>query len=216
MAKYSTVIFDLDGTLLDTLEDLCDSTNFALARFGYPKRTLAEVRAFVGNGIGKLIARALPQGVTDEVRAEVLAVFKAHYAENCNNKTRAYDGIEALLGKLKADDVKIAVVSNKIDSAVKALCERYFAGYISVAIGETENIRRKPAPDTVFKAMEILDAEKERTVYVGDSEVDAETAKNSGLDLIAVSWGFRDREILHTLGDFPIADTAEELCRLLG
>ncbi len=215
MAKYDTVIFDLDGTLLDTLEDLCDSTNFALAQFGYPKRTLAEVRAFVGNGIGKLIERALPCGTECAAYAEVLGVFKAHYAENCNNKTHAYAGILPLLQRLKAEKVKIAVVSNKVDSAVKALCKRYFAEYITVAIGETENIRRKPAPDTVFEAMELLGAEKERTVYIGDSEVDVETAKNAGIDLIAVSWGFRDMEVLQKLGDFPIAVTADDVCRFL-
>ncbi|MBQ8403513.1 MAG: HAD-IA family hydrolase, partial [Clostridia bacterium] len=195
MARYGTVIFDLDGTLLNTLEDLCDSTNFALACFGFPARTLAEVRSFVGNGIGKLIERAVPEGTESSVCAQVLEVFKAHYSENCNNKTRAYDGIEWLLKKLKEEKIKIAVVSNKVDSAVKVLCERYFADYISVAIGETENIRRKPAPDTVFAAMELLGAEKKNTVYVGDSEVDVETAKNAGIGLVAVSWGFRNRDV---------------------
>ncbi len=215
MAKYDTVIFDLDGTLLNTLEDLRDSTNFALSRCGYPERTTQEIRSFVGNGIGKLIEHAVPQGTSREEYAAVLAVFKAHYAENCNNKTRAYDGIEALLARLKAANVKLAIVSNKVDSAVKALCERYFADYISIAIGEKENICRKPAPDTVFAAMELLGAKKESTVYIGDSEVDVQTAKNAGIDLIAVSWGFRDREALRALGDFPIADTAEEVWRLI-
>ena len=215
MARYKTVIFDLDGTLLNTLEDLCDSTNFALASFSYPERTLAEVRSFVGNGIGKLIERAVPEGTESDVCAEVLGVFKAHYAENCNNKTRAYDGIVPLLACLKSENVKIAVVSNKIDSAVKALCERYFAEYIDVAMGETANIRRKPAPDAIFAAMELLGAEKESTVYIGDSEVDVESAKNAGIDLVAVSWGFRDAEMLASLGDFPIADTAEDILRLL-
>ncbi len=215
MAKYDTVIFDLDGTLLYTLEDLCDSTNFALAHFGYPERTLAQVRSFVGNGIGNLVARAVPNGTSKEECAAVLKVFKAHYAENCNNKTRAYDGVEALLARLKAANIKLAIVSNKVDSAVKALCERYFADYISIAIGEKENIRRKPAPDTVFAAMELLGAENARTVYIGDSEVDVQTAKNAGIDLIAVSWGFRDREALRALGTFPIADTAEEVWQLI-
>ncbi len=215
MAKYDTVIFDLDGTLLDTLEDLCDSTNFALARSRYPERALTEVRAFVGNGIGNLIACAVPEGTSKEECAAVLEVFRAHYAENCNNKTRAYDGVEALLARLKAANIKLAIVSNKVDSAVKALCERYFSDYISIAIGETENIRRKPAPDTVFAAMELLGAEKESTVYIGDSEVDVQTAKNAGIDLIAVSWGFRDREVLRALGTFPIADTTEEVWQLI-
>ena len=215
MPKYKTVIFDLDGTLLDTLGDLCDSTNFALARFGFPERTLAEVRSFVGNGIGKLIERAVPNGTESDVCAEVLGAFKAHYAENCNNKTHAYDGIEWLLKKLKAENIKIAGVSNKVDSAVKALCEQYFAEFVTIAIGETADIRRKPAPDTVFAAMKLLGAEKESTVYVGDSEVDVQTAENAGIDLIAVSWGFRDRQELEKLGDFPIADTAEKVWSFL-
>jgi len=212
--RYKTVIFDLDGTLLDTLEDLCDSTNFALSRFGYPERTLREVRAFVGNGIGKLIERALPGGAENPDYDAVFAEFKMHYAENCNNKTKAYGGIYAMLDELKACGIKMAVVSNKVDSTVKELCARYFSGFFEVAVGECEGVRRKPAPDAVFAAMDALGAKKESTVYVGDSEVDVETAKNAGLDLIAVSWGFRDRERLSLLGDFPIADTANDIVSL--
>jgi len=215
MAKYETVIFDLDGTLLDTLGDLCDSTNFALSRFGYPTRTLEEVRSFVGNGIGKLIERALPNGIGVDGYNAVLAEFKAHYAANCNNKTNAYGGIYELLERLKRGNIKMAVVSNKVDGAVKALCERYFDGYFEAVIGERENIRRKPAPDSVFAAMELLGAKKESTVYIGDSEVDIQTAKNAELDLIAVSWGFRERKMLETMGNFAIADTAEELLLLI-
>ena len=215
MKKYKTVIFDLDGTLLDTLEDLCDSTNFALASFGYPERTLEEVRSFVGNGIGKLIERALPRGLENADYNAVLERFKAHYGENCNNKTKAYEGIYELLNALKSNDIGIAVVSNKVDSAVRELCERYFGGFFTIAIGEKENIRRKPAPDSVFAAMEKLGAVPASTVYVGDSEVDVQTAKNVGVDLIAVSWGFREREELRKLGDFPIAKTATELLNFL-
>lgn len=215
MSKYKTVIFDLDGTLLDTLEDLCDSTNFALAEFGYPSRTLREVRAFVGCGIGKLIERALPFGCENPDYSAVFASFKAHYGENCNNKTKAYDGIYSLLEALKSDGVNIAVVSNKVDSAVKALCARYFGEYFSVAIGEREGIRRKPAPDSVFAVMDELGATSESTLYVGDSEVDVQTAQNAGIDLAAVSWGFRDREVLEALTSAPIADTAEELLNII-
>ena len=215
MSKYETVIFDLDGTLLDTLGDLCDSTNFALSKFGYAERTIDEVRAFVGNGIGKLIERALPQGISNSDYTDVLVAFKEHYSENCNNKTCAYEGILPLLNRLKSENVRIAVVSNKVDSAVKALCKRYFAEYVDVAIGEREGIARKPSPDSVFAAMDMLCAKKESTVYVGDSEVDVETAKNAGVDLIAVSWGFRDREQLSPLGDFPIADTVDEVWHYL-
>lgn len=213
--RYETVIFDLDGTLLDTLEDLCDSTNFALSSFGYPERTLAEVRSFVGNGIGKLIERALPGGRENHDYDAVLDKFKAHYAANCNNKTKAYCGICVMLDKLKAGGAKMAVVSNKVDSAVRELCERYFPGYFEIAVGEREGVRRKPAPDSVFAVMESLAAKKESTVYIGDSEVDVQTAENAGIPLIAVSWGFRDREALASLGDFDIADTENELERLL-
>ena len=212
--KYEAVIFDLDGTLLDTLEDLCDSTNFALSEFGYPERSLEEVRSFVGNGIGKLIERALPPNAEKADYDAVLAEFKAHYAANCNNKTKAYKGIYDTLDALKTNGIKMAVVSNKADSAVKELCERYFPGYFEVVIGEKENIRRKPAPDSVFAAMKILGVKKENTVYVGDSEVDVATAENSGIDLIVVSWGFRDRDKLSRMGNFTITDTAEELVSL--
>ena len=153
MQKYDTVIFDLDGTLLDTLEDLCDSTNFALAEFGYPKRSLQEVRSFVGNGIGVLIEKALPQGKADPLYGQVLETFKAHYTLNCNNKTHAYEGINELLERLNEAGYKIAVVSNKVDSAVKELCEQYFKDTIKIAIGETEKIKRKPGPDEVYAAI---------------------------------------------------------------
>ena len=213
--KYSTVIFDLDGTLLDTLEDLCDSTNFALSRFSYPERTLSEVRAFVGNGIGKLIERALPNGVSNDDYSAVLEEFKSHYALNCNNKTKAYTGIYDMLDALKTSGIKLAVVSNKVDSAVKALCERYFKGYFDVAVGEREGVRRKPAPDSVIAAMDMLGAEKADTVYIGDSEVDVETAANAGVELIAVSWGFRDRDLLEKSSDFKIVDTVSEILELV-
>jgi phosphoglycolate phosphatase len=213
--KYKTVVFDLDGTLLDTLEDLCDSTNYALARFGYPERTIAEVRSFVGNGIGKLVERALPNDTTEAERNAVLAEFRSHYAKNCNNKTKAYPGICDMLNALKEQGVNIAVVSNKVDSAVKELCARYFPGIFEVAVGEREGVCRKPAPDSVFAAMEALGAEKGSTVYIGDSEVDIETAENADIDMIAVSWGFRDKAALELLGDITIASTAKELELLL-
>lgn len=212
--KYEAVIFDLDGTLLDTLEDLCDSTNFALSKFGYPERTLKEVRSFVGNGIGKLIERALSGGIENGDYNAVLEEFKCHYAANCNNKTKAYPGIYALLDALKTSGIKMAVVSNKVDSAVKELCERYFNGYFEVTVGEREGVRRKPSPDSVLAAINILNTKTEHAVYIGDSEVDIETARNSDMDFIAVSWGFRERHQLSAIGNFTIADTAEELLAL--
>ena len=212
--KYEAVIFDLDGTLLDTLEDLCDSTNFALSKFAYPERTLKEVRSFVGNGIGNLIERALPGGIENGDYNAVLEEFKRHYAANCNNKTKAYPGIYALLDALKTSGIKMAVVSNKVDSAVKELCEHYFNGYFEVTVGEREGVRRKPSPDSVLAAINILNTKTEHAVYIGDSEVDIETARNSDMDFIAVSWGFRERHQLSAIGNFTIADTAEELLAL--
>ena len=211
MQKYDTVIFDLDGTLLDTLEDLCDSTNFALRYFGYPQRTLSEIRSFVGNGIGVLIEKALPEGKTNMDYEKVLKVFKDHYAINCNNKTHAYDGIYDFLDKLKLSGYKIAVVSNKVDSAVKELCQRYFKDTFAIALGESENIKKKPAPDSVLSVIRELNSEKSRTVYIGDSEVDIATASNAGIDCISVSWGFRSKETLQEAGASIILSSANDV-----
>ena len=213
--KYEAVIFDLDGTLLNTLEDLCDSTNFALSQFGYPPKSIDDVRSFVGNGIGKLIERALPGGTENNNYGAVLETFKEHYAENCNNKTKAYEGIHDLLEALKTRGVKTAVVSNKVDSAVKELCERYFPGNFQFTLGEKEGIKRKPAPDSVLQSIAFLQTKKEAAVYIGDSEVDVETAKNANIDLIAVSWGFRDKQLLASMGNFTIVDTPKELSELI-
>ena len=208
-----SVIFDLDGTLLDTLEDLADSVNFTLKNYGYEQRTLKEIRAFVGNGVVRLIELALPQGRENKQFEAVLADFKAHYAENCKNKTKPYDGITELLQALKEKNVKMAVVSNKFDSAVKELCKDYFGEYIPVAIGETSEIKKKPAPDTVFKAMELIG--DNNCVYVGDSEVDIETAKNASLPCISVTWGFRDEEYLKEVGGNIFAHTPLEILNLI-
>ena len=189
-----TVIFDLDGTLLNTLEDLKDATNFALSKFGYPERSLEEVRCFVGNGVKKLIERAVPDNC--ENVDECLCVFKKNYSENMCNHTAPYNGILKILLDLKSYGVKIGVVSNKFDSAVKDLCKKYFGDLVDVAIGQADNVPKKPAPDAVFKAMKELNAEKSTTVYVGDSDVDVETAKNANLVSIGVTWGFRSRKDL--------------------
>ena len=194
MSMIKTVIFDLDGTLLNTLEDLKDATNFALSEFGYPKRSLEEIRCFVGNGVKKLIERAVPANC--ENVDECLCVFKKNYSENMCNNTVPYNGILKILKTLHDDGVKIGVVSNKFDSAVKGLCKKYFGDLIDVAIGQADDVPKKPAPDGVFKAMKELGANKHSTIYVGDSEVDVETAKNSDLRCIGVLWGFRDRKDL--------------------
>lgn len=211
----NTIIFDLDGTLLNTLEDLKDSTNFALTQFGYPKRSLDEVRCFVGNGVKKLIERAIPDGAGNPDFEKCLVVFKKHYAMNMYNKTAPYDGILELLQNLNKQNYKIGVVSNKFDAAVKRLCKTYFSSLITAAIGETENIHKKPAPDSVFKVMEILDASQKNTVYCGDSEVDVQTAKNAGIDCIGVTWGFRSQKVLEDNGAKFIVNKPEEILELL-
>lgn len=200
MKKYNTVIFDLDGTLLNTLEDLTDAVNTALTAHDYPARTIEEVRRFVGNGIGTLIRRAAPGDITQEAYDRVLSYFKEYYREHCNDKTKPYPGVTELLIRLKAEGCRLAIVSNKADFAVKELCGIYFGDTVSVAIGEREGIRRKPAPDTVEQALRELGASRENAVYVGDSDVDIETARNVGMPCISVTWGFRDEEFLRAHG----------------
>ena len=180
--EYKIAIFDLDGTLLDTLQDLANSTNFALSSFGYPERSLEEVRRFVGNGIEKLIERAVPKNTASEERARVLSAFKTHYAE---------------------------------DFAVKALCEKYFGNRISVAVGEREGIRRKPYPDSVFEVLDKTGFVPAEAVYIGDSEVDVQTAEHAGTDMITVTWGFRDEDFLIESGARVFADSADELEHLI-
>ena len=213
--KYKYVIFDLDGTILDTLDDLADAANAALASQGYPQRTRDEVRMFVGNGIRKLIERATPDGVTDEEIVRTHEAFTAYYSAHCKDKTKPYDGIPELVAALKDKGIRSAVVSNKADYAVKKLCEEYFGDLFEISIGEREGIRKKPAPDTVFEVMRVLGAAPEETVYIGDSDVDVLTAKNSGIDCIGVSYGFRGREFLESHGAQVIADSVGKLWEML-
>ena len=189
-----TVIFDLDGTLLNTLEDLKDAANFALSEFGYPKRSLEEIRCFVGNGVRKLIEHAVPEAC--ENIDECLCIFKKNYSENMCNNTVPYNGILKILKDLQNKGVKIGVGSNKFDSAVKELCKKYFGNLVDIAVGQSDDVPKKPAPEGVFKVMKELGAEKISTVYIGDSEVDVQTAKNSGLPCIGVTWGFRNKNDL--------------------
>lgn len=186
------ILFDLDGTVLDTLEDLADAVNYVLRQFGYPERTIEEVRRFVGNGAGVLIQRSVPEGADAE---PVFAAFRRYYDAHCQEKTKPYDGILDILGRL-GEEYPIAVVSNKPDSAVKALCADYFPGVY--ALGESTDCPRKPAPDMVWKAMKAIGVE--HCVYVGDSEVDVATAKNAGVPCLSVLWGFRDQEELEQAG----------------
>lgn len=196
----NTFIFDLDGTLLNTINDLADSTNFALEKNGYKKRTVEEVRSFVGEGVRKLMVRALPNDVADSVIDQCIKDFKEHYSKNMRNKTAPYEGIMELLKTLKYNNMKVGVVSNKFDKAVKELCKDYFGDLVDIAVGEREGIAKKPAPDSVFEALRILDAKKEYVLYIGDSDTDMETAKNAGVDSVGVTWGFRDKELLIETG----------------
>lgn len=208
-----TVIFDLDGTLLNTLDDLADSTNYALSRFGYPTRTIEEVRQFVGNGVAKLIERAIPEGKNNPNFEKCLAIFKENYAQNMYNKTAPYNGIIEMLSNLKSKGIKIAVVSNKFDLAVKELCKKYFEGFIDFAAGENEaqGIKKKPAPDTVISVLNKFNFAPEDAVYVGDSDVDIMTAKNSKMPCISVTWGFRDEKFLLENGATILINAPSEI-----
>lgn len=213
--KYSLAIFDLDGTILDTLEDLTDSLNHALAACGYPKRSLDEVRRFVGNGLRKLMDRAVPYGTAKEDVNRVLTAFTEQYRIHCADKTKPYDGIEDLLKALRKAGCKTAVVSNKADFAVQELCRRYFPGLFDLTIGERVGIQRKPAPDSVNEVIRRLSEERAKTIYIGDSEVDIQTAANAGLDSILVTWGFRDRALLATHGATRFAETPNDIARIV-
>lgn len=214
--KYKLIIFDLDGTILDTLDDLTASVNFALHINSLPSRTIEEIRSFVGNGIRLLIERSVPEDTSSQVLEKVFADFKAHYKLHSNDETKPYDGITELLKSIRNKGVKTAVVSNKADFAVQDLVKIHFDGLFDFAVGEREGIERKPAPDSVFEVINLSSISKEESVYIGDSEVDIFTADNASIDLIAVSWGFRDKDMLIKNGAVTIADNVNELSRLLG
>lgn len=215
MKKYDTVIFDLDGTLLNTLEDLADGVNHVLEKHGYPQRTLEEVRHFVGNGIRKLMERAVPKQVQGEAFEKLFEEFRCYYTGHCQVKTCAYEGILQLLDRLSTGGYQMAIVSNKNHAAVCELNRIYFAKYIETAIGQREGVRPKPEPDTVHEALKKLGKTKETVLYVGDSEVDFLTAQNAGVDCVLVSWGFRTKTEL--VGCTPRAwiDKPEELLTIL-
>lgn len=198
MITYKTFIFDLDGTLLDTLSDLAVAVNYALRTHGMPEHSMDDVRRFVGNGVRKLMERSIPDGTANPQFDETFATFRQYYMAHSLDTTRPYEGIPETLAALKARGCRLAVVSNKMMAATQELCQHFFPDTIEVAIGENEaeGIRKKPAPDTVFAALKALGVGKEGAVYVGDSDVDIETARNSGLPCISVLWGFRDRDFL--------------------
>ena len=203
MRRFDTVLFDLDGTLLDTLEDICGAANHTLRELGYPERTLAEMRRFVGNGAEMQMRRALGADADEETVAKALALYKP------------YAGVLELMAALKAEGFRLAVVSNKPDEAVRPLVAKHFGALADIAMGETAQRRRKPAPDMVNDALAALGADKSRAVYVGDSEVDIETARNAGIPCISVTWGFRDREQLVEAKATELAADAGELHALL-
>lgn len=213
--KISTIVFDLDGTLLNTLEDLADSTNYALRQYGFAERTLEEIRAFVGNGVRKLIERALPEGAENPLFNSVFSCFKSYYVDHCMEKTGLYAGIPEMLHELKSAGYHMAIVSNKLQSGVDELYEHYFSDTVEVAVGERPELNRKPAPDMVLLALETLGVSTDEAVYVGDSDVDVATARNSGLPCISVLWGFRDKEFLVQHGAHCFAQTPEEICRII-
>lgn len=211
--QHRAVLFDMDGTLLDTLADLRDGVNCILDRHGYPLRTTEEIRLFVGNGARELIRLALPQGTPEETMEAVLEEYRTWYRDNSCVKTAPYPGVPELLEQLRKAGVLMAVVSNKPHAVTVQLAQQFFPGL--PAFGQRDGVPQKPAPDMVFHAMETLGVRQEETVYVGDSEVDVATARNAGLDLAAVSWGFRSREVLIAAGAQHIADTPEQLLGLL-
>ena len=211
MHKYKTYIFDLDGTLLSTLADLAASTNYALRTHHMPERSLDEVRRFVGNGVKKLMERAIPDGLNNPLFEETFATFRQHYMQHNLDTTQPYPGIMQLLEQLKAEGKNIAVVSNKFYAATRELCRHFFGDLVPMAIGEREDIRKKPAPDTVIEALRELGVDKEGAVYIGDSDVDIMTAKNSGMPCVSVLWGFRDKEFLLEHGATTLISKPEEM-----
>ena len=209
--RYKTVIFDLDGTLLDTLGDLSSSVNYALHRHGLPERSKADVRRFLGNGIRRLVEQSVPEGTSPSMTEEVFQTFRQYYLEHSLDETAPYEGIMELLHQLHDMNVATAIVSNKLDPAVKELHQHFFSDTIRVAFGESSSIRRKPAPDMVDECIRLLGCDRQSCLYVGDSEVDLQTARNASLPCCSVSWGFRDKKQLIEAGATTIIDRPEEL-----
>lgn len=209
--KYDAILLDMDGTVLYTLEDLHDSINAALRHFEMPELSLDEVRAYVGNGSARLVEQAVPSGTPQSVQQAVLDWYKPYYDAHCRIKTRPYEGVLPLLERLKGAGLRLCVISNKPDTAVKLLAEDHFAGLLDLAVGETAKVRRKPWPDMIEVSAARLGLKKSRCLYVGDSEVDVLTARNAGIDCASVSWGFRSPEQLREAGASMLFDSPEQL-----
>ena len=213
--KYTTIIFDLDGTLLNTLADLAAATNHALTEHKLPQRTTDEVRRFVGNGIHKLIERAVPADTPAELQEAVFASFNRYYKEHCADSTRPYEGVPQLLQQLRAAGCRTAIVSNKADYGVQALAKQYFDGQLDAACGERAGIAKKPAPDMLLAIMRQLKAEPASTIYIGDSDTDLDTARNAGVACIGACWGFRGRAFLEAHGAKLLAENVGDIWELI-
>ena len=213
--KIDTIIFDLDGTLLNSLGDLHACFNHAIKSFGYPERSLNEIKSFVGNGIKKAIERALPKPVEDRDLNKIVDYFRIYYRDHMLEFTKPYDGIIEMLKEARKKGFKLAVVSNKYDDEVKMLVKNYFGKYIDIAIGEGHGIRKKPEVDGVIEAINELDSNLKRAIFVGDSDVDIKTAKNAGIHCISVTWGFRDRNFLMAEGAEYFANHPKEILEII-
>ena len=213
--KYQAVLFDMDGTVLDTLDDLTDAVNASFRHFGYPPVETSTVRAFLGNGAAYLIRHCLPPNVSEEQMKPVLIWYKDYYDMHCRIKTAPYPGIPELMKMLFSRHIKLAIISNKPDPTVQELAVQFFPGLTDVVVGESAAVRRKPNPDSVLTAAGTMGTPIDQCVYVGDSEVDIQTAKNAGMDCISVTWGFRSGEELKEAGASVLADSPEALGLLL-
>ena len=213
---YRIIIFDLDGTLVDSLDDLANAVNHALFTYGYPVRTKQEIQSFVGNGIRNLIERAVPQGLTIEEIDKVFEEFKLYYGEHTIDMTCPYDGIEELLKELNKKGYSVGISTNKVQPAVDTLYEKYFSDVCGIALGDSPNRDRKPSPVSVNEIVKFYNGELSEVLYVGDSEVDIFTAKNSGVDMVSVTWGFRTEKELREAGAEVVARNVEELREIIG
>ena len=213
--KYQAVLFDMDGTVLDTLDDLCDSINHSLAEFSLPPVSREHVRQCLGNGAAFLVSHSIPSDSSHELEADVLAFYKPWYDAHCLIKTAPYEGILPMMQSLKEQGLRLAIISNKPDRAVQELSDAFFPGLLELSVGESPSVRRKPAPDTVLTAASQIGLSVDQCVYVGDSEVDLQTARNAGMDCISVTWGFRDESQLIEAGASVLVRTPEELESLL-
>lgn len=213
--RYDTIIFDLDGTLIDTLDDLTDNLNYILREEGFPERTRSQVEAAVGEGYRVMLTKSLPSETTEQVITHCTNKFETRYAEHLIDRTKPYEGIPTLLLNLKEAGYKIGVVSNKMEKATKEICQIFFESLIDVAVGDTPQRRRKPAPDNVWEALRQLESKPFQALYIGDSNIDVHTAREAGLDFVGVTWGFRTREVLQKEGASRFIDTPEQLLKML-